>query len=274
LKKGNASTTAMGVGYRLDSLSEVRETQGVKMKPNLEKVTLVGITSIDFENTYYAMWRSKAQGNFGAIKLISPTKPDDLPKWIKHETTFDSILDSIDSYSHYCLYNLWRHIDTDFCLIVHADGYIINKRAWDSSFLEWDYIGAPWRVTSDAYIDPFGKNQRVGNGGFSLRSQRILTTPNRVDIPWEVNTGDFYKHMNAMNYAEDGNICVHNRHLFEADGVRFAPLETALSFSVEQKVTEFDNRKTFGFHKTLPSKRIYIKDKFHRYVFKLIRRIN
>lgn len=244
------------------------------MRADLSKVTLVGITSIDFENTYYAMWRSKMQANFGSIKLISPKRPHDLPSWIEFEETHNSSLDSIDSYSHYCLYNLWRHINTEYCLIVHADGYIINKKSWNPNFLQWDYVGAPWRKTPDAYIDPFGNSQRVGNGGFSLRSIKVLTTPLRVDIPWEVNEGTFYKHMNARNYAEDGNICVHNKHLYENDGVKIAPLEVALSFSVEQKVTEYDGRKTFGFHKTLPTLRARIIDTYFRIVFKTVRKFS
>lgn len=242
------------------------------MKADLSEVTLVGITSIDYENTFYALWRSKLQADFGAIKLISPVRPLDLPNWIVFEETHNSKLNSIDSYSHYCLYDLWRHIDTKYCLIVHADGYILNRKSWSANFLDWDYIGAPWRETPNAYIDPFGTSQRVGNGGFSLRSQRVLTTPLRIQIPWDVNTGDFYRHMNANNFAEDGNICVHNKHLFEMDGVKFAPLEVALSFSVEQKVPEFDGRKTFGFHKTLPSIKEKVKDKIYRVIFKLNRR--
>ena len=40
--------------------------------------------------------------------------------------------------------------------------------------MQYDYIGAPWRVKQDAYVDPFGNHQRVGNGGFSLRNTQIM----------------------------------------------------------------------------------------------------
>jgi hypothetical protein len=142
---------------------------------------------------------------------------------------------------------------------------------WSDDFLNWDYIGAPWNIRDDAYIDPFGHHQRVGNGGFNLRSKKVLDLPRIVDIPWNVNESDFYRHMSAGNYAEDGNICVHNRHIFEGHGVKFAPLEIALIFSVEQKVPEYLGLPTFGFHKTMPSHFQYLLDKVFRVLFHLTR---
>jgi hypothetical protein len=73
--------------------------------------------------------------------------------------------------------------------------------------------------------------------------------PNEIEIPWNPNTSDFYRHMGANSFSEDGNICVHNRHLYEAQGCEFAPLEIALKFSKELPVPEYDGSKTFGFHK-------------------------
>ena len=58
--------------------------------------------------------------------------------------------------------------------------------------------------------------------------------------------------MNAESFAEDGNICVHNKHVYEAAGCIFAPLDVAMSFSRELPIPEYDGRKTFGFHRYLP----------------------
>jgi hypothetical protein len=47
--------------------------------------------------------------------------------------------------------------------------------------------------------------------GFSFRSKTLLDVPSRAHIQFDVNWGDFYKHMNAESTSEDGNICVHNQ---------------------------------------------------------------
>ena len=58
--------------------------------------------------------------------------------------------------------------------------------------------------------------------------------------------------MNAQAYNEDGNICVHNKHLFEKHGVKFAPVEVAVRFSQELPVPESEGITPFGFHRYLP----------------------
>ena len=155
-------------------------------------------------------------------------------------------------FSYYCIYKLIEHVDTEYMLMIHPDGFIINPEKWEDEFLKWDYIGAAWPIRDNAFIDPFGNHQRVGNGGFTLRSRKVLEVPHIEEIPFEVNQGTFYKHMNAGSYNEDGNICVHNRHLFEKHGVKFAPVEVAVRFSQELEVPESKGITPFGFHCYLP----------------------
>ena len=47
-------------------------------------------------------------------------------------------------------------------------------------------------LVKDSYIDPFGNQHQVGNGGFSLRSKKLLEVPTKVEVPWETNNSDFY----------------------------------------------------------------------------------
>ena len=122
-------------------------------------------------------------------------------------------------------------------------------------------------LSESAYIDPFGNHQRVGNGGFSLRSKRLLDVPNMGQVVWEVNKGEFYKHMNVGSQAEDGIICVHNRHIYEAEGVQFAPLEIALKFGFENRVNEYRGKLTFGYHKHFPKLWERALDLFYRLIF-------
>jgi hypothetical protein len=221
----------------------------------LPEVTLVCISGVNVSNSIYALWRSSRHINFASVKLISNLRPSFLPSGISFETAIGTQLDSIDEYNRYVIYSLWRHVETSHCLIVQADGYVLNPKRWQSRFLEYDYIGAPWPIRENAYIDPFGQHQRVGNGGFSLRSKRLLEVPKKTEVPWEVNSGSFYRHEDAGLYSEDGNVCVHNRHIYEAAGCIWPELPIAIAFSVEKRVDEFQGTPTFGFHKRLPSLR-------------------
>jgi hypothetical protein len=221
----------------------------------------------------YALWKSSLKINFFEVKLVSPIEVNNLPINVIHEITFMNKLSSIDDYNRYIIYDLWRHVKTDFCLLIQADGYVINPRQWESEFLNYDYIGAPWKVSDTAYIDPRGIHQRVGNGGFSLRSRKLLEIPNEVEIPWDVRNPKIYKNFSGL-FSEDGNICVHNRHLYESAGCEWAPIEVALKFSFENKILEWNGEKTFGFHKNFPYFSNVVKDKFHQMIFWLMSKRN
>lgn len=236
-------------------------------KRSLPSVTLICVTGVNIEDSLYALWRSSLSLEFAAIKIVSPHRPLNLPAGISHEEPFRNQLDSIDAYSQYMIYDLWRHVDTDYCLVVQADGYVIEPELWSDDFLRYDYIGAPWRVSREAYLDPWGNSVRVGNGGFSLRSRKLLEVPREVEIPWDVNSSDFYNHMNVGLFSEDGNICVHNRHLYEEAGCVWAPLAVAIHFSREQKISEKQPKRTFGFHKKLPGFSQLARDFVYRYKF-------
>jgi len=216
----------------------------------LQDVTLICVSSVNLPQTYYAFQKSVEKINFGAVKLVTHEKPTDLPDFIEYEQCYK--IESIDDYSYYCIYNLGNHVSTSHCLVIQADGFVINHEMWDPVFLEYDYIGAPWEYNENAYVTPFGEHVRVGNGGFSLRSKRLLDVPKSHYVEFNVNQGDFYKHMNANNFAEDGNICVHNRHIYEKAGCRFAPVEIAARFAHEKQLTETQGITPFGFHYHLP----------------------
>ena len=71
-----------------------------------------------------------------------------------------------DAYSTLMLKGLAPHVETSHALVVQWDGYVVNPDAWTDAFLDVDYCGAPW---------PWGDDdRRVGNGGFSLRSRRLI----------------------------------------------------------------------------------------------------
>jgi len=216
---------------------------------DLSNVTLLAITSVKFDEHIASLKRSMSHAKFARVVLATHEKPKNLPE----DIVWEDIGKKIDyvQFSEYCIYNMTNHVHTDFCLHVHDDSWILRPDLWTDEFFKYDYIGAPWPLSYEGFIDPFGRHIRVGNGGFSLRSKKLLDVPKKINIPFEVNEGDFYKHMNANSYNEDGNICVHNRHLYEMMGCKFAPIDIAAKFSTEVKVPE--SVESFGFHKRFPS---------------------
>jgi len=226
---------------------------------DLSRVTCFAIDNTNrIEETISALYTCMNFANFGEVKLV--TTPENVNKY-KDECTTDGILvegqvapvTNIDEYNYYILYHLHQHIQTDYVLLVQDHAFIIAPKSWREDFFDYDYIGAPWPYRDRAYITPFGEHQRVGNGGFSLRSKKLLEVPLHKNIPFRVaEQPDFYKMFGSKNTNEDGNITVHNKHLFEEAGCKIAPIEVARFFSYETPVPENKGIIPFGFHNNLP----------------------
>jgi len=134
-------------------------------------------------------------------------------------------ISSAVEYSRFVLKDLLRFAETDFVQIVQWDGYVTNGAGWRDAFLDYDYIGARWWFREN------GRN--VGNGGFSLRSRRLLEA---LQDP-EIKATD----------PEDNAICLDNRELLERRyGIRIAPAAVADAYAFEG--TRPSGRE-FGFHR-------------------------
>lgn len=225
---------------------------------DLSRITLIAVDNTSrVGGTIKAIYTCMGQAKFGSVKLITSAE---VKEQYQESLLEDGIvieemvypITNIDEYSKYCLYELHQHVDKEYCLMVHDHAFIVNPDAWTDEFYDYDYIGAPWAYQENSYVTPFGEHIRVGNGGFSLRSKKLLEVPLKREIPFDCTTGDFYKHFNANNFAEDGNICVHNRHLFIEEGCKFPLIETAARFSYETPVAENQGLTPFGFHFNLP----------------------
>lgn len=192
-------------------------------RPFLEGVTLVAATSVALEPTIWALEQSLRQMRFGAVLLLSDRAPD-LPPGSEIRWRQISSLQSKSSYSRFMLSDLHHYIETDHALCVQWDGYVLDAAGWRTEFLDYDYIGAPWPHFSDGY--------NVGNGGFSLRSRRLLSACARQQLPEDM--------------AEDIVICrLWRAELEDRFDIRFAPQEIALRFSYERTMPDGDE---FGFH--------------------------
>ena len=209
-------------------------------KIKLPNVTLVAMTSVNIYETIKAMKYSMREIEFGDAVLITDKKPLFLPREIRYSHT--SKLDSIDAFNYKMVYELGEHIKTDFCLVVHADGFVIHPELWRDEFLEYDYIGSPWPLpTNDyAYRDSKGEISRVGNS-VSIRSKRLMKYPVEHNLKWEKVYDDVYN--------EDVFLCCTHKNEMERDGLKWAPIEVAVRFAREHALPENKGIDPFAFHK-------------------------
>jgi hypothetical protein len=205
-------------------------------KINLNNVTIVSVACVRPLETLKAIKYSMNGIEFNKAMLLTNHNITDNEVEIVNINNLD-----YEGYNRFIVYDLHKYIETEFALIVQDDGYVINPNMWQDDFLKYDYIGAPWGLPSDnfSFRDPFGNLIRVGNGGFSLRSKKILSLPTQLGLEWKSYFGF---------YNEDGFFTCHNRHHFEKEGCVFAPIDVAKYFSHEAEIPETIGIQPFGFH--------------------------
>ena len=241
-------------------------------KLQLPQVTLVAMTSVNVQATIKAMKYSMCGIEFGDAVFVTHKKPFGLPKNIRYSHT--SELKNIDDFNYKMVYELGEHINTEFALIVHADGFVVNPEMWRDEFLDYDYIGAPWPLPPEGdtttYRDINGNICRVGNSA-GIRSKRLLDFPKAANILWE---GEYA--YGKMWFYEDGFICCKIRHLLEAEGMRIAPLDVAKYYSHEKMIPEVQGITPFAFHKWEGTNAQYpnfIKPTLKKRVKKVVRKL-
>lgn len=194
------------------------------IKPALPGVTLVCVDCVNIELALRALSRSLAACDFARALLCTSEAVPNPPPGIEIVTI--EPLRSKRDYSWFMLKELRAHVATEHVLVVQWDGFVVNPAAWHPAFLDCDYIGAPWPPDLNAC--------EVGNGGFSLRSRRLLDALAAIDME------------RSAVFHEDVDICVHLRPRLEGEfGIRFA--STALARRFAHETTEPDG-PTFGFH--------------------------
>ena len=188
----------------------------------LSEVTLCAATSVNLSATILALQECLRQIDFAQSLLFTDgVGANDDPRI---RTIAIPSLTSGRAYSDFILRDLVDFITTPHCLIVQWDGFVTNADQWDRAFLDYDYVGAPWPQFDDGF--------QVGNGGFSLRSRKLLEACR--DPRFE------------LAHPEDVAICRLNRDLLEREhGLRFADRATAERFSFERSTPP---GPTFGFH--------------------------
>jgi len=208
---------------------------------SLPDVTLACVDTRTPALAVAAMRSSMAQIDFGRAVLF--TDPARLSDDVSGIDIVPLVIDSVPAYSEFMLRGLADHVQTDHVLVVQWDGYVLDATRWTPEFLQCDYIGAPFRG------EP--RDRVVGNGGFSLRSRRLLTALR--DDPEMV-----------IGHPEDTCICHDNRERLErVHGLRFASPELAARFAFERVEP---TAPTFGFHGLFNMHRVLSVQDLHRLV--------
>lgn len=204
----------------------------------IPSVSLVAVACTKVSETIEAIKKCQAQMQFNHSILF--THEDIIAEGI------DVVkIDKLDykQYNEFVAMKLWQYIGTDYILLVQNDGYITDISQWTDDFLKYDYIGAPWPIPNDetTYRTRNNRLMRVGNGGFSFRSRKLLRAPVILGLEFTDRGSGFWH--------EDGFLCVHSRDVLEENGINFAPVDIAAKFSTELQVPE--TVKSFGGHKYL-----------------------
>jgi hypothetical protein len=207
----------------------------------LDNVTLCTVSSVYIEDHIRALKYSSQYFKFKETKFISDKEINEpCIEWIKCKE-----MTSLHDYSFFMVNEFPKFINTEFVLIVQADGFIINPHKWTDIFLEYDYIGAPWPHEPQW---GFEGDTRVGNGGFSLRSKKLIDMPLKLNLPNRDKAVDVWH--------EDAYYCIVQRKILQENGCKFAPLEVAKHFSHEIYEVDLEGIEPFGFH-SRPRKEFY-----------------
>ena len=147
------------------------------MKLQLKNVTILCLDGVNPNNGLKALLYSMKDIDFAEAIIISHKSPDNIPDNVQFRQIEQLTHEDV---SPWMLHELYKYINTDHCLTIHSDGFVINPQLWDNDFLKYDYIGAPWSHT----IPYYGQKYRVGNGGFSLRSKNLINLCRNIRTWW------------------------------------------------------------------------------------------
>ena len=188
---------------------------------NLSNVTLLCVETREPELAHWAIDRCLRETRFAKVVLITNI---DLVRNRRLDIEYVQAppIQSTKDYSDLLLTGIDQYVAGSHVLVIQWDSFIIKPNLWQNEFLDYDYIGPVW---------PHHPETPVGNGGFSLRSVKLLQAIKRPGF--------------IKRHPEDYCICADNRYFLEQEcGIQFAPVEMAERFAVERTAWH----SAFGFH--------------------------
>ncbi|QWD05986.1 hypothetical protein G6719_01340 [Polynucleobacter paneuropaeus] len=187
---------------------------------NLSSVTLICVETRDPKLAEWAIARCLQGVQFTKVILFTDLERIDIRKSGIEYIQAPPIKNTRD-YSLFLLQGIEPHVQTSHALVIQWDSFITHPELWREEFLQYDYIGPIW---------PHHPETPVGNGGFSLRSKKLLEVMKQP--------GFHPKHPEDYCIAADNKVFLNNH------GVQIAPREIAEQFAVERSKWH----EAFGFH--------------------------
>jgi len=178
---------------------------------NLSNVTLLCVETREPELAHWAINRCLSGTQFAKVVLIT-----NLDRVHTRRAEIEYVqappIKTTKDYSDFLLGGLDQYVEGSHVLVIQWDSFVIHPELWTIDFLSYDYIGAVW---------PHHPKTAVGNGGFSLRSVKLLQAMKRPGF--------------VKKHPEDYCICVDNKEFLKQEcGIRIAPTGVAEQFSVER----------------------------------------
>lgn len=190
----------------------------------MKKITLVCVGNVCHDMMKFSVENTlKHTPDIEDVLIMSDRPLFDYGQFQQLPEKFDK-----NNYQKIMIKDLHGLVKTEFVLICQYDGMAVNGSQWSNDFYNYDYVGAPWPLR----FSWLPADQRVGNGGFSLRSHRLLEALQDEDIGYQTN--------------EDVIICqTAKKILVERYQINYAPVDLADKFS-----NEWNNPDgaVFGFH--------------------------
>jgi len=211
----------------------------------------------DAEFDYIEMAIRETWQQFGLIKtvmIVNHASPrierfhNQFPDWTRIDVCTDLKSGNLYTMSRDCIGMLHQRVDTDYIMYVHPDGWALRPGL--EEFLgKYDCIAAPWEIPArkhwvDKTLLRYGSD--VGCGGFSLRSRKLF------------EIGAWY-YRRRYKLIPDCFLIYEDIYFTKLlptierlyrDVIRFAPLQTATEFSLNDNVALYEKTKTkpLGFH--------------------------
>lgn len=207
----------------------------------LPDVTLLAISSDRVESNVKALEHSMKLMEFGAVKFLSHRKPEYLPEGIQFEECAE--LKCIRDFDYYAFKELGKHVTTSHALMIQDHAYLLHTDVWRDEFLNFDFCGALWEPRMEFLSPSSFTLARLGNGGFSLRSKRIMDLPKKLDLPLVEDRG--YTN-------DDGQINVYWRKTMLENGIVYPEPWEIADFAYENDTPEnLEIEKYLGFHRNI-----------------------
>lgn len=202
-------------------------------KLQLPTVTLLMVDCVNAVQAANVLNHCKSLCDFGDVKFL--TSAD-----IEHKNLVKiPALTSLVSYSIFMLSKCHEYINTPNVLTVQCDGWILNPQSFNTQWLDLDYIGGLYM-----------QEDKVGSGGFSLRSKKIMQNVSKIIPSWDWTQAHADQIQATLGLYEDGVLSV--SHF--AKSYKIGSLEQAADFAQSgNRNPQYFREHPFGFHRSWQS---------------------